>query len=355
MAFTLVSISPSRAAIIAGETIRVGVTGSASSLLGLGVYKNGTRLDNMTYSATAGNTDYYTYTLPDTGLSAGDTITVQDGANIVLQSYTVVDAIVNPTITALEVVRCLADGTESDEGTYLLIKSLKLSINADTSASAITTAEITVGTIQKALGASVIEAALSSAGYSESTPDIFAGETFSNGTTYAGALTIGTAYESATQAFAIARAFANMHLSGAATGGVAFGSFSSSTLNNPLFESRYPAIFYEGIDGINNYEAAEIDTGGHWVDNKPIYRRIITGSASGATEVTLGTISGIDTVIHMEGTQRTAAGAWMALNHANANGAIYGRVHIDASGAVLARSNTTGAKTFVVIVYYTKT
>ena len=347
-----ITVKPSRLAIKAGEAINA----FGTTMYGIAVYHNGTKLGNMTYVGTNRETgeDIYRYILPDTGLTVGDAITVQLGAST-LKSYTVVETVVNPTITALEVVRCLSDGTESDEGMYLLIKSLKLSINADTSASAITTAEITVGTVTEALGASVIEAALSSAGYSESTPGIFDGYAFSNGTTYAGVLTISTAYESAIQAFTVARAFANMHLSGAATGGVAFGGFSSSTLNNPLLESYYPAKLYEGIDGINNYEAAETLTGGHWVDDKPIYRRIITGSASGTAEATLGTISSIDTVIHIEGTQHTAAGAWMALNHTNANGATYGRVYIDSNGAVTVRSNTSGAKTYIVIVYYTKT
>lgn len=354
MALTLVSITPNRSAITAGETIQAGVTGSSFSPMGLSVYQNGTRLGAMTYHHTAGNVNYYRYDLSGATVTERDAITVQDGSTV-LHSYTVVDTIVNPAITAFEIVRALSDGTESDEGTYLLIKTLKISANAE--AASLTASEITVGTVTLALDSTVLEAALSSVGYSESslTGSVFEGETFSNGVSYSGLLTIGTAYESATQAFTIARAFANMHLSGAATGGVAFGGFSSSTLNNPLLESYYPAKLYEGIDGINNYEAAEIDTGGHWVDGKSIYRQIITGSASGTAEVTLGTISGIDTVIHIEGTQRTAAGAWMALNHTNANGATYGRVYIDSSGAVTARSNTSGAKTYIVIIYYTKT
>lgn len=352
MALTLVSITPNRSVITAGETIQAGVTGTPSSLTpGFSVYVNGSRQGAMTYHHSAGNIDYYRYVVPDT-LAVSDVVTLRDGATIVLHTYTGVDTIVNPAITAFEIVRALSDGTESDEGTYLLIKTLKVSANADASA---LEGEITVGSVTVSLSAAVITAALSAAGYTESVPDVFDGYTFSNGTTFAGTLTIGTAYETATQAFTVARAFANMHFSGADTGGVAFGGFSSATSGNPLLESYYPAKFYAGIDGVNNYEAAETDTGGHWTDGKSIYRQIITGSASGAKEVTLGTISGIDTVIHIEGTQRTAAGAWMALNHANANGAIYGRVHIDSSGAVTARSNTSGAKTFIVIVYYTKT
>lgn len=351
MALTLVSITPNRSAITAGETIQAGVTGTPSSLTpGFSVYVNGSRQGAMTYHHSAGNIDYYRYVVPDT-LAVGDVVTLRDGATIVLHTYTGVDTIVNPAITAFEIVRALSDGTESDEGTYLLIKTLKVSANADASA---LEGEITVGSVTASLSAAVITAALSAAGYTESVPDVFDGYTFSNGTTFAGTLTIGTAYESATQAFTVARAFANMHLSGASTGGVAFGSFSSSTEGNPLFESRYPAMFYEGIIGVTNFTAAETPTGGKWTNNKPIYRQIITGSASNANETVIGTISGIDTVIGIYGTQHTAAGAWMALNHTNANGATYGRVYIDSNGAVTVRSNTSGAKTYIVIVYYTK-
>ena len=59
--------------------------------------------------------------------------------------------------------------------------------------------------------------------------------------------TIGDAYETAVFVVLIARAFANMHLSGLSTGGVAFGRFSSATQNNPKLESDYPAYLYGGI------------------------------------------------------------------------------------------------------------
>ena len=45
--------------------------------------------------------------------------------------------------------------------------------------------------------------------------------------------------------------FANLHLSGASTGGVAIGKFSSATEGNPKFESQFPAYFYNGIEEIN--------------------------------------------------------------------------------------------------------
>ena len=38
------------------------------------------------------------------------------------------------------------------------------------------------------------------------------------------------------------RAFANLHLSGLATGGVAIGKFSAATNGNPLFECAFPIV-----------------------------------------------------------------------------------------------------------------
>ena len=57
----------------------------------------------------------------------------------------------------------------------------------------------------------------------------------------------------------VARAFANLHLSGLKTGGVAFGRFSSATLNIPKFESDFPAYLYGGVK----------DLGMNWVSLTP--------------------------------------------------------------------------------------
>lgn len=68
-------------------------------------------------------------------------------------------------------------------------------------------------------------------------------ETFSNTTNWYFLLTVSNGYESASVYGNISRAFANVHMSGASTGGVAFGKFSSATEGNPLFECVYPAVF----------------------------------------------------------------------------------------------------------------
>ena len=71
--------------------------------------------------------------------------------------------------------------------------------------------------------------------------------TFSNGSVYSFLLVVSDGYETATAQISVDRAFANMHLSGKASGGVAFGRFSTSTQGNPKLECDYPAYFFGGV------------------------------------------------------------------------------------------------------------
>ena len=73
-------------------------------------------------------------------------------------------------------------------------------------------------------------------------------QAFSAGSDWHFLLTYGDAYESASPATAsISEAFANLHLSGASTGGIAMGKFSSATEGVPLFECEYPAHFASDV------------------------------------------------------------------------------------------------------------
>ena len=71
--------------------------------------------------------------------------------------------------------------------------------------------------------------------------------TFSNGSVHSFLLVVTDGYETATAQISVDRAFANMHLSGKSTGGVAFGRFSTATQGSPKLECDYPAYFYGGI------------------------------------------------------------------------------------------------------------
>lgn len=119
---------------------------------------------------------------------------------------------------------------------------------------------------------------------------------FPNSSDWGFLLYFGDKYENVVVPSHIFKAFANMHLSGAANGGVCFGGFSKSTFEHPMFECHYPAYFYGGIvqGGGGGYPAVgvEQDTGMKWIDGKPIYRQVLqitgTNKAGESLSVPLG-------------------------------------------------------------------
>ena len=74
---------------------------------------------------------------------------------------------------------------------------------------------------------------------------------FSAATDWYFLLTVTNGYETTNAYGSIPRAFANIHLAGLTTGGVAFGKFSSSTQGNPKFECEFPALFNGGIEEVD--------------------------------------------------------------------------------------------------------
>lgn len=181
------------------------------------------------------------------------------------------------------------------------------------------------------------------------------------GNDYYFTIVYGDKYEtSVVDNFSVSQAFANVHLSGSSTGGVAFGKFSSATEGNPLFECQYPAIFnapinaYGGIEGVTNYvEGVEELTGGRWIDGKPIYRCVFTGNATTASAgVVVGEIPNLETLIDIYGSLHRSSGAICPVNYWNASNNQCNTL-IDNSGTgVLVRSSHAGS--VVVVVVYTK-
>lgn len=115
-------------------------------------------------------------------------------------------------------------------------------------------------------------------------------------------LWFGDEYESVTARFFVSRAFANVHLSGASTGGVCFGSFSKATENKPLFQCYYPAEFEAGIRGVTSYVSEEIPTGGTWIDGKPIYRRVMeisVATLNSRVDVDMNPLPNVETLIDL--------------------------------------------------------
>lgn len=179
-------------------------------------------------------------------------------------------------------------------------------------------------------------------------------------------LRFGDPYEAAEMPLTLSRAFANMHLSGASTGGVCLGSFSRATEGKPLFQCCYPAEFEYGIRGVSNYAAGETDTGGRWYEpgeawnqGRKIYRYIWRGTTaiSGGQGVVTILPCVPDMVISLRGMLRHRNEAWLPIPFAYHGGPEYSAyVRADANGNVLVGlgSAYSGTNELIIIAEYTK-
>ena len=156
---------------------------------------------------------------------------------------------ISPAAKSVDFERYSLSGStyvKNDEGTKVLGK-LAISLAEGRTVSDITIANVVVtddaGTSQTlTISSSVLTAALSANGYVEASPSLFSSITFNTGRNYTLTFIIGDAYDKAVFSVLVARSFANLHLSGLATGGVAIGKFSASTSGNPLFECAFPIV-----------------------------------------------------------------------------------------------------------------
>ena len=156
---------------------------------------------------------------------------------------------ISPAAKSVDFERYSLSGStyvKNDEGSYVLGK-LAISLAEGRTVSDITVAQVVItddaGTSQtKTISTSVLTAALSANGYVEASPGLFASISFNTGRNYTLTFTIGDTYDKAVFSVLVARAFANLHLSGLTTGGVAIGKFSGATQDNPLFECAFPIV-----------------------------------------------------------------------------------------------------------------
>ena len=169
-------------------------------------------------------------------------------------------------------------------------------------------------------------------------------------------LVFGDEYESAKKRFSMSKPFANVHFSGASTGGVCLGGYSSSLENNPKFESYFPGYFYNGIEGVTNYSSGEVMTGGRWIDGRPIYRNVILIS-NVDKDIALGT-GAISSVISIRGIGYTASGIARPLPYAHptttANATLAIRDYATTPTLRIVVGSTGAITSAIAIVEYTK-
>lgn len=187
---------------------------------------------------------------------------------------------------------------------------------------------------------------------------------FSNGSNWSFLLVFGDEYESTGLMMDIARAFANVHLSGKPEGGVCFGGFCANDTDAtgkviPKFECYYPAYFYGGIalGGAGDYSLEEQDTSSKWIDGKPIYRKVFIGTVKASTTTDLATNIGFETVIRCDGILSYVNSSGMTVRRSLnffSSTSLHSRVYTGTSDGGKIQINSTQAGDVFVVLEYTK-
>ena len=142
-------------------------------------------------------------------------------------------------------------------------------------------------------------------------------------------------------------------------GSMGFGGEATGTGSTPQYDFYGPINAREGVSGFMRYTQAENDTGMRWYDGKPIYCRVFTGSTlTNSAGTTIGTISGVDALVRIDGHIRRAADGDMF----PANFAYYNNpqqmlgVKLGVNGEVVVyKGDAWNADGYEIAVLYTKT
>lgn len=197
-----------------------------------------------------------------------------------------------PNILDFRLERCNSSGAADNEGTYLRCAMLKLSKSARAGVSDYSVCRFSWNTESGETGSfsasGPFSQALTGSGYKETgSPggNLFGTRRFLTTTDYNVTLTVGDAYDTCSATVVVPRAFAILHLSGAANGGVAVGMFSSATDSQPKFEvaESHRSIFYGPVE----FQGAVtgVSTGGSivgfttaTVENTSSSNRVVSGT-----------------------------------------------------------------------------
>lgn len=233
-----------------------------------------------------------------------------------------------PKVDSFSVVRTDASGNPSREGLYIRT-SLKLSIGNSAGLSGASCKIYYAADAQPVIDPSSpqkvdLDAKISTlmTGVTNS-PDILTG-VWPVGNTWFFTAVFATGEEAAvSDVMHVERGTTSMHISGEPGGGVCIGGFSTGTTANPKFESRAPARFYAGVDGVTNYFSEEMEIG-RWIDGKPVYRAIgeLAWNVSAANQ-TLPTPSGIYVTRFESYARNTSSGTLYPLPTTHPSGDTY--------------------------------
>ena len=114
-------------------------------------------------------------------------------------------------------------------------------------------------------------------------------------------LTVSDGFSSATASSQVEIASAILHVS---PNGVGIGMYTLGTQSNPQLDIGYPMHARGGIAGVTIYSEDEQETGGIWIDGKPIYRKTISGETTSSNGfIRIGEMpTGLAQVVRMYGT-----------------------------------------------------
>ena len=130
-------------------------------------------------------------------------------------------------------------------------------------------------------------------------------------------LSVNDEFSSATVASQVEIASALMHVS---PNGVGIGMYTLGTQTSPQLDVGYPIRAHGGIVGVTIYSEDEQETGGIWIDGRPVYRKTITLGAMPAgqsKEFSIGIPSGsLGDVVSICGMVQPDGGDyWLPLPH----------------------------------------
>ena len=142
-------------------------------------------------------------------------------------------------------------------------------------------------------------------------------------------------------------------------GSMGFGGEATGTGSTPQYDFYGPINAREGVSGFMRYTQTENDTGMRWYDGKPIYCRVFTGSTlTNSAGTTIGTISGVDALVRIDGhIRRAAEGDMFPANFAYYNNPqqMLG-VKLGVNGEVVVyKGDAWNADGYEIAVLYTKT
>lgn len=111
------------------------------------------------------------------------------------------------------------------------------------------------------------------------------------------------------------------------------------------------------IDLSDVYSTAEKKTNKVWIDNRPIYRRVVTGTVNASGQVQdITTISNLRQILTIRGVIYSSYGQWWNIPNYHGESGYVNSIYCDANGRIsLTVGNFYGAgKPFIIILEYTK-